>query len=78
MKEDTFIQTSRRGWDRQPEGEVSWHVGDERTGASKTAAGRPSKEADCGAGWARLQLDGKAAAGGPASDHKTQGSSSGK
>ena len=32
---------------------------------SKVAAGGPSKEVDCGVGWARLQLTGKAAAGGP-------------
>ena len=31
----------------------------------KVAAGRPSKVADCGAGWAKLQLAGEAAAGGP-------------
>ena len=28
-------------------------------------AGRPTDVADCGVGWARLQLAGKAAAGGP-------------
>ena len=28
-------------------------------------AGRPSEVADCGAGWAMLQLVGEAAAGGP-------------
>ena len=32
---------------------------------SKVAAGRPSEVVDCGAGWARLQLVGEAAAGGP-------------
>ena len=32
---------------------------------SKVVAGRPSKVADCGAGWAWLQLAGEAAAGGP-------------
>ena len=31
----------------------------------KAAAGRPSKVADCGAGWAKLQLASEAAAGGP-------------
>ena len=30
----------------------------------KEAAGGPSKVADCGAGWAKLQLAGEAAAGG--------------
>ena len=32
---------------------------------SKAAAGGPSKVADCGVGWAKLQLAGEAAAGGP-------------
>ena len=36
----------------------------ERT-RSKAAAGGPSEVADCGAGRARLQLAGEAAAGGP-------------
>ena len=36
----------------------------ERT-LGKVAAGRPSKVADCGVGWAKLQLAGEAAAGGP-------------
>ena len=36
----------------------------ERT-RSKAAAGRLSEVADCGAGWAMLQLVGEAAAGGP-------------
>ena len=36
----------------------------ERTVGQK-AAGRPREVADCGVGWARLQLTGKAAAGGP-------------
>ena len=31
----------------------------------KVVAGRPSEVADCGAGRAKLQLAGKAAAGGP-------------
>ena len=35
----------------------------ERT-CSKAAAGGPSEVADCGAGWAKLQLPGEAAAGG--------------
>ena len=30
----------------------------------KAAAGRPSKVADCGAGWAKMQLPSEAAAGG--------------
>ena len=38
--------------------------GAERT-RSKAVAGGPSEVADCGAGRARLQLAGKAAAGGP-------------
>ena len=36
----------------------------ERT-CHKAAAGRPSEVVDCGAGWAKLQLAGEAAAGGP-------------
>ena len=36
----------------------------ERT-RGKAAAGGPSKVADCGAWWAKLQLAGEAAAGGP-------------
>ena len=32
---------------------------------SKAADGGPSEVADCGAGWAKLQLAGEAAAGGP-------------
>ena len=31
----------------------------------KVAAGRPSKVADCGGGWAKLQLASEATAGGP-------------
>ena len=31
----------------------------------KAVTGRPSEVADCGVGWARLQLPGQAAAGGP-------------
>ena len=37
--------------------------GAERT-SSKAAAGGLSEVADCGAGWAKLQLAGEAAAGG--------------
>ena len=36
----------------------------ERT-RSNAAAGGPSKVADCGVGWAKLQLASEAAAGGP-------------
>ena len=36
----------------------------ERT-CGKAAAGGPSQMADCGAGWAKLQLASEAAAGGP-------------
>ena len=36
----------------------------ERT-RSEVEAGGPSEVADCGAGWAKLQLAGEAAAGGP-------------
>ena len=32
---------------------------------SNVAAGGPSEVADCGAGWAKMQLAGKAAARGP-------------
>ena len=32
---------------------------------SKAVAGGPSEVADCGVGWAKLQLAGEAAAGGP-------------
>ena len=35
----------------------------ERT-CSKAVAGRPREVVDCGAGWAKLQLAGEAAAGG--------------
>ena len=44
----------------------------------KTVAGRPSEVVDCGEGQPRLQLTSKAAAGGPMTDHSTQGSSEGK
>ena len=37
---------------------------EERT-HSKAEAGRPREVADCGAGWAKLQLASEAAAGGP-------------
>ena len=40
--------------------ETSWA---ERT-RGKARAGRDSEVADCGAGWAKLQLAGEAAAGG--------------
>ena len=53
-KEETFIQTSRRGRD--------WQLG--RKDRSKEVAGEPSEVADCGAGWAKLQLALEAAAGG--------------
>ena len=45
-KDDTFIQTGRRGGDGSLE---------ERT-YSKAAAGGPREVAVCGTGWARLQL----------------------
>ena len=38
----------------------------ERT-CGKAAAGGPREVADCGAGWAKLQLAGEAAVGGPGS-----------
>ena len=59
VKEDTFIQTGRRGGDEQLGREDSWQRGGCRTGVGKTAAGGPSEAADCGIGWARLQLAGK-------------------
>ena len=49
----------------------SRQVGGAETGSraertrGKAAAGEPSKVLDCGAGWAKLQLASKAAAGGP-------------
>ena len=46
-KEDTFIQTGRRGKD--------WQRG-RRGPRGKAAAGGPSEVADCGTGQARLQL----------------------
>ena len=39
----------------------------ERTGG-KAAAGGPSEVADCGAGWAKLQMACEAAAGGRVTD----------
>ena len=45
---------------------------------SKAVAGGPSEVADCGVGWAKLQLAGEAAAGGPGDKPTTQGSSSRK
>ena len=47
--------SSRRGGDGQLAGETH----------SKAAAGRLSKVVECGAGWAKLHLASKAAAGGP-------------
>ena len=52
-KEETFIQTGRRGGDRQPG----------RT-RGREVAGRSREVADCGAGWAKLQLASESAAGG--------------
>ena len=62
-KEETFIQTSRRGGDGQPGGEDSRQGGCWRTRAVKAAAGGPFEVADCGMGWAKLQLTGVAATG---------------
>ena len=47
-KEETFIQTSRRGGDGQP--------GQRGLAARRRAAGGPSEVVDCGTGKARLQL----------------------
>ena len=55
-KEETFIQTT--GWGRDGQ------LGVERI-CSKATTGGLSKVVDCGAGWAKLQLAGEAAAGGP-------------
>ena len=44
----------------------------------KTVADGSSEEEDCGVGWAKLQLAGKAAAGGPGDRSATQSSSLGK
>ena len=52
-KEETFIQTGRRGGD--------WQQGREDP---RAGAGGPSEAADCGMGRAKLQLTGQAAAGG--------------
>ena len=49
----------------------------ERT-RSKAMAGGPREVVDCGAGQAKLQLDGEAAGGGPVTDCTTQSSSAGK
>ena len=57
-KEETFIQTVKRGRGAET---CSWA---ERA-HSKVAAGGPSEVADCGAGWAKLQLAEEAAAGAP-------------
>ena len=51
-KEGTFIQTGRKGGDGHPGGEDS-------------RQGGPREVVDCGAGWAKLQLAGEAADGGP-------------
>ena len=40
-----------------------WAAGAERT-CGKVVAGGPREVVDCGAGWAKLQLAGEAAAGG--------------
>ena len=45
---------------------------------SKAVAGRPSEVADCGVGWARLQLVVRQQLVDPATDLATQGSSAGK
>ena len=49
----------------------------ERT-RGKVVAGGPSEAADCGVGWAKLQLAGEAAAGGPGDRPCNPGSSAGK
>ena len=49
-----------------------------REDSGKAAAGGPSEVLDCGAGWAKLQLAGEAAAGGLGDRPTTQGSSGGK
>ena len=49
----------------------------ERT-RGKAAAGRPSKVADCGVGWAKLQLADKEQLVDWATDSATQGFSAGK
>ena len=48
----------------RPVGGAETGSGAERT-CSKAEAGGLSKVVDCGAGWAKLQLAGEAAAGGP-------------
>ena len=58
-KEETLTQTSRRGGDGQPGGED----------LGKAVAGGPSEVEDCGAGWAKLQLEDRV------TDHTTQSSS---
>ena len=67
FKEDTFIETGRRSGNKQLGRVDLWHSSGWRAREGKTAAGRPSEAADCGVGWARLQLAGKEAAGGPSS-----------
>ena len=52
-KEETFIQTSRRGGDGQRDGE---DLHQESRMRGLVGAGGPSKVADCGTGQVRLQL----------------------
>ena len=63
VKEDTFIQTSRRSEDVQLDGEDLLQGGGWRTGAGKMVGGRTSSTSseveDCGAEQAKLQLAGK-------------------
>ena len=54
-KEATFTQIGKRGGDGQPG----------RKDSQQGGGWRPSEVADCGAGWAKLQVVGEAAAGGP-------------
>ena len=49
----------------------------ERT-PGKASAGGPSEAADCGAGWAKLQLAVRQQLVDPVTDHPTQSSSAGK
>ena len=66
-KEETFIQTGRRDGDGQQGGEDSQQGG-------KVVAGGPSKVADCGAGWAKLQCLVRRQLVDQATDRTTQGS----
>ena len=50
VKEETFIQTGRRGRDAQPGREDSWQGGGWRTGEGKATAGRTGEAAAGGAG----------------------------